>query len=151
MDDQLACLSRDRYGSRRSDLEGRAGRRARCVDSASDARYAEIPHHQQPGGSPEVDRHVVNGGQRPGEQLERDEPAVARSAGRRGERDHPSADRGHRLIVRDHDRPAVVRHRDPARQRVFAHRHLEPRGHLVQGDQFLTVQDDRGNGASALL
>jgi hypothetical protein len=70
--------------------------------------------------------------ERPGEELERDEPAPAVADDGRGERHEPAGHRGNRLVGREHDALAFVRHRQAARQRVFPERQLEHRRKLVE-------------------
>ena len=102
-------------------------RRARCAErivADRDARNAQVADDQQARRLPEVEARVVDERERAADELDRHEPAAARSRRRRGQRDEPARHRGQRLIRRQDDRFPFVGNRDRA-ERFFADGQLE--------------------------
>ena len=140
-----AGLAGRRDRRRRRDDDRGARRRTGRVDSRRDARHAQVADEQQACRAPEIDPLVVDRPEGARQKLHRHEPAPARAHDRRGKRDDAPIDRRHRLIRRRDDGLAAIRDREAAGQRVFANRHLEERGEIVERDELAAVAHDRRN------
>ena len=112
--------------------------------------HRHVADDQQAGGAAVLDARVVDRAERARQKVDWNQPSRAGSQGRRRQGDDASGDGGHRLVGREHDGPAAIRHRQAAGERVFLDGNLEEVRHVVQADEFLPA-DQRGlNRAPAL-
>ena len=119
---------------RRVDRQPAAG--AERIVSDENPRHAQVADDQQARRLSQIEPRVVDECQGAADEFHRDEPPAAASRRRGRQRHQPSRDRGQRLLRRQHNGLAFVRHRDGA-ERFFADRELKGGGEVVEGDELL--------------
>jgi hypothetical protein len=143
----IECRADEESGSH---FDGCARRRTGGIDTDDYPGDADGADNEQTRRAPEVDRRIVDGSQGARDEIDRDEQSPSDASDGRGQRDHAPIDRCHRLIGGRNDRPALVRDRDTADQRVLAHRQLKERRQLVERDEFLAVKESGRYGSAPL-
>ena len=107
------------------------------------AGYAYPAEQEQPRTAAELDPLLVDGCERPADEVERDEPASADPARRSIQRHEPSVDRGQRLAGGEDDRPARAVDGERALSRILSDVELEQRGEVVETDHLVASDHER--------